>query len=120
MSSIKKLQVTLVSVEHEFKDLTEENAPIYLIQHEKNNQFDKNALQVYIQGEMEPIGYVAASPHTIVKGCVSNAELKPYIPNSEVPLIARFVRKDKVVYKNGEVRTALILECTVLEQEQAS
>ncbi|AJD93564.1 hypothetical protein JMA_42470 (plasmid) [Jeotgalibacillus malaysiensis] len=115
MPTIKQKQVTIVSVEYDLNVV--QIGERVLIQHDKQNQHDKHALKVVREINKTDIGFVAASPHTIKNGCVSNSDILRNIPSDTIPLIGKVVRKAEVNYRNGDIVTVLIVEVNVVEPD---
>lgn len=114
MPVIEKKHVTVVSVDYDLDAIT--LGEKVFIRHDDTNEHDRQALLVYREKEKVDVGYVAASPHTIAKGCVSNKDVFRYIPSKTIPLVGVAVRKTEVNFKNGSIVPALIVELTVVNQ----
>lgn len=110
MSKLERKLVTVVSVEYDL-DIVEKGERLF-IQHEPENQYDEKALKV-LRGDIK-IGMIAASSHTVQKGCVTNADIFLNIPSKTVPLVGKVVDKKEMQFKNGDIVTALILAVDVV------
>lgn len=112
MASLEKKYLTVVSVDFELDNIAVGEK--VLVRHDKDNQYDRQALKVFREKDKVDIGYVSASPHTIKEGCVSNKDIFRFIPSATVPLVGIVVRKTEVNFKNGSITPALVLEVTVV------
>lgn len=107
---------TVVSVDF---DLTEiEVGEQVHFKHDPHNAYDASAIDAIRGTSKEKIGYMSASPHTTLSGCVVNKELLPYIPSGDVPLIGTVVEVKSVPFRNGTIAKALKVEIYVVEKSQ--
>jgi len=113
MGKLERKLVTIISVEYDLDKV--KLGEKLLIQHDKNNQYDKKALEVILNETK--IGFVAASPHTIQKDCVSNSDIFLHIPSKTVPLVGTVVKKTDMQFKNGDIVTCLIASVNIVNQQ---
>lgn len=116
MAVVKKY-ATVVNVDFNLRDI--EVGEQVVINHDAKNEWDKKALSVMRFKGKEDIGYVSASPHTTLSGCISNSELFPYLPANGVPLVGKVVSHDSLSFRNGTIAPALIVEILVVTQDRA-
>lgn len=116
MPLIKKF-ATIVSVDYNLSEVSVGEQVQFL--HDKNNEYDKNAINAFRSSTKEKIGYMSASPHTTLAGCETNKLLIAYIPSETVPLIGTVLEKKQISMKNGTISTALKVELFVVSNDKA-
>lgn len=129
---MKLLKVTVVTVNND--SLSKVDVGTQLCLHHEQNDHDEYAIEVslppgvVLEGEdvdkLGRIGFVSASEHTTLDGCVTSKELYPYLQLANHPqfgekkiAFGKVESHKKVSFRNGAIRTALILDVFVADSE---
>lgn len=116
MAVIKKF-ATIVSIDYDLSNV--QIGEKVQFSHNRNNEFDKNAIDAIRVSGKEKIGYMSASAHTTLPGCANNSQLIRFIPSPTVPLIGTVVEKKDISFRNGTIAPVLKVEIYVVIQDKA-
>lgn len=116
--AVERKEATVVSLDYDLNEL-KVGEKVFL-RHEADNEFDKNAVLAIRAEDMSTLGYVSASPHTTLSGCVKNTDLVNHIPSKDIPLVAEVISNTEAVsFKNGTIAPVVRVQVHVVIQSQA-
>lgn len=94
-SIFEELYITITGFEHYFgKDVFEIGEALILVK-EPDNKYDTEAIAVHVP-LMGKVGYVANSPYTMARGCLSAGRLYDFF-EQECAVVVRFMTQSKII-----------------------
>ncbi|WP_161842149.1 HIRAN domain-containing protein [Candidatus Enterococcus huntleyi] len=113
----RDLYITITGTHHYFGMKPFEIGNFLSLVKEPNNFFDEEAIAV-MAPVIGKVGYVANSPHTLARGCMSAGRIYDLLPN-ECMVVPRFITQTKIiarVYPDKKLVTHT--EITIADSEE--